>query len=264
MPRSMTANFRRNRNWLRFVLAAILVIAILGIVKASSLGDGRTAGASTSSTVCAPNVPAVKCNPPTFTSNPTPPGGWPDPVIPAPAVVNTVNCGATFFSAADEQALASQFGVYQCELFVAANTWVVVGSGGVTDPSTPNQASPGGSMIATEQCAPNDATCLSPTVTHPFSNFTVSYPPDTETGGLIIQALVSTASFSVYDYSCGLFIFDIASNNFYPASASNFAALTAGNAPSGAVAAPAQTNGSVAETALAPASVSQSCPPPAQ
>ncbi len=91
-----------------------------------------------------------------------------------------VMCKPGFFTKAQAQLLAQQFGFIECFRFTGENKWVVFGDGYPRHSKFPSPGiTKGGEIVALEKCASSDTVCLDPSTVHNFANFTVYYPPDT-------------------------------------------------------------------------------------
>jgi hypothetical protein len=142
---------------------------------------------------------------------------------PAPNTAGVINCGATFFAAAEARQLASTFGLISCFRITGQDQWILLGSGMSTTAS--GTAAPGGAIVAVESCRSGDATCLSPGATRSFGSFVVTRPPDPQARPLELQTIVGNSVLLLSTAHCGLFSFDVGSLKWYGGTASAVHAL---------------------------------------
>ncbi len=243
---------------------AVVVIAISGLLAAGLYAAGRypfravaVAGADSTNSGCAVGEPLSKCDAPLPTPNPTPAGGWVTSISVPTSVPATRDCSSSFFNSTDQQTFTNQFGNYSCFLIEASNTWVVIGSGENSSAATAYQPTPGGSAIAVDRCSVSDAVCLDPSATHALSDFTIYYPPDTTSGDLAFETVLTPAEVEVSNAFCGVYMFNPDSGNWYVGNRSvqNYSGYTS-QAP---VLTPTPISGSMAATSVAPTPITGSC-----
>src|SRR5207237_9327168 len=97
---------------------------------------------------CGRGGPSFKCHPggpvagpdnhPTNVAAPAP--FWPSP--------DTVDCGATFFSASTSAELSDRFGSISCFRFEGRDTWIVLGDGMAR---SGEGSAPGGAIVAVQR-----------------------------------------------------------------------------------------------------------------
>ena len=170
-----------------------------------------------------------------------------------------VICKPGFFTKAQTQLLAQQFGFIECFRFTGEDQWVVIGDGLPINPP-PSTTTPGGIIVALEKCAGSDTTCLSPSTVHKFSNFTVYYPPQPRIDGF--ASLPSTSYGNLLSIDDGTFCtpitFDMTNGKWYPKTASKkLLETTPGSVKS--LNAPAPVTGTEALTQEAPSATASAC-----
>jgi hypothetical protein len=242
--------FRRIGSSLRplaLVLGAAMLAGLGGCARES--GGPPSTGQPLAS--CGAGIPAVKCNPQLYSPPlsaqaspaPVPSGSADEPPM--------VACKPGFFDSAASGDLARQFGSLDCFTFANTASWVVVSDG--MSQST-GLASPGGSVVAVENCAKTEATCLDPLVVHQFGDFTVYFPPNPSSGRSNLQATFSGRFLWISVANCGLFTFDITTGAWYGHDDATMASLINGTGTPSSVKAPASVSGSDALANLAPPS----------
>ena len=142
---------------------------------------------------------------------------------PAPNSAGVINCGATFFTAAEAKQLASTFGLMSCFRITGQDQWILLGNG--MSAAVSGVAAPGGAIVAVERCPSGDATCLNPVATRSFGSFVVTRPPDPQARPLELQTIVGTSVLLLSTAQCGLFSFDVSSFRWYGGTASAVHAL---------------------------------------
>lgn len=170
-----------------------------------------------------------------------------------------VICKPGFFTKAQAQLLAQQFGFIECFRFTGENNWVLIGNGLPPNPP-PLVSTSGGIIIALEKCASSDATCLSPSTVHTFSDFTVYYPPRPRIDGF--TNLASTFYGNLLSIGDGTFCspitFDMTNGKWYPKTASmKLLETNPGSVKS--LKAPAPVTGTEALTQEAPPATVSAC-----
>jgi len=144
---------------------------------------------------------------------------------PAPNTAGVIDCGATFFTAADAKQLVSTFGLISCFRITGQDQWILVGNG--MSAATSGVAAPGGAIVAVEGCPSGDATCLNPDATRSFGSFVVTRPPDPHARPLELQTIVGNSVLHLSTAQCGLFSFDVSNLHWYGGTASAVHALLA-------------------------------------
>ena len=243
------------------VCAMVLALAAVGLAGASSL-HCRNPRAAAATGVCGPLIPANKCNPilSTTTTRPLPPQTEIPPLPPVPAsptTPSTTQCGRDFFTSVELDTLRARFGLLDCFQFAGSDQWIVFGDGmTVSSTSNPPGAAPGGAMVAVLECS--DSECLTANSTHSFTSFTVYYPPDPSSGRSDLGGFYGEGLLMVYNGNCSMFLFDVNTLTWYPASASDAQSLASGVLPP-AVNVPSEVSGATALSQLAPRSTGD-CP----
>jgi len=250
-----TKRVRSARVWLGgticlIVLAGTVVLA-LDLSRPSSL-----ASAGTVLGYCTKGMPAKKCQEVRNAANhglSVRTGQQSSPTVPsstsAPAS-STVDCGVTFFSPAEAAELNARFGGYSCEQAANGSGWVIVANG-MSETAPTFSSTPGGSMVAIENCTASDSTCLDPNATHTFGDFTVYYPPDPSGFPLKIWTEVGSNLLALDNPPCGMYLFNMSTGDWYPGTDEVEAELLAGQSPSSSPA-PEPVPGSVAISAASP------------
>lgn len=235
-----------------------LFVGLLVLLMASATVVARAVSADSDRASAAANlcdrVPAAKCAAIHAASTPPPSIVSPEVSTSSQAITSggltpspvTVACGPTFFASDTASALTAHFGSVTCFRFSGGLTWVVVGSG---EPLTGTGIAPGGEMIATDTCGATDAACQDADTQHAFAAFTVHYPPDPDTAPGEVQTSFGGRLLYFSDAYCGLLVFDLQSDDWYP-NGSEMSLLN-GNPPS-PVAVPLSIGGTNALTAPAP------------
>lgn len=243
---------------MRFSLWALAIVALIAVTQIGLSHFSRAQGTNTESVgACTDGIPVWKCTPgegpTTTTTSPSTSVTTVPPFWPSSAVTP---CGSTFFSAAVDAEITSEFGsVSSCFQFPGSNTWVVVSSGTVDGGTA---SAPGGDVVALETCSGNDSVCADPTSPHDFGNFTVYYPPDPSNWPFQVEATYGNAVLSVGDGSCGQFSFDINSPGWFGPTSTDISSALSGTEPV-IFAAPTPTSGATALASAAPSPVSKSC-----
>jgi hypothetical protein len=225
-----------------------MVIAIAAVLALTAAGFARMAAGGNAS--CGRGVPAFKCQPGGPLAGPennpqnvpAPAPEWPSPA--------TIDCGQSFFDASTAAELQTRFGSLRCFRFDGTPRWVVVSDGMALSGDGP---APGGAMVAVESCTGAAGTCLDPNASHDFGDFTVSYDPDPTAWPARLETTFVGRVILIADGPCGLFTFNINSQQWHAGLAKDVAAQASGqSAP--AVPAPAARSGRDALGASAPAS----------
>jgi hypothetical protein len=183
----------------------------------------------------------------------------PSPAGLAPNTAGVINCGATFFTAAEAKQLAGTFGLISCFRITGQDQWILLGSGMSTAAS--GGAAPGGAIVAVESCPSGDAACLNPGTTHSFSSFVVTRPPDPLARPLELQTVAGNSVLLLSTAPCGLFSFDVRSLQWYGGSASAVQALLAHPGGQRPVSTTATMTGAQALGARPPAGPATGCRP---
>jgi len=178
----------------------------------------------------------------------------------APNTAGVINCGATFFTAAEARQLASTFGVISCFRVTGQDQWILLGSGMSAAASGP-AAAPGGAIVAVERCRSGDAACLNPGATRSFSSFVVTRPPDPQARPLELQTIAGNSVLVLSAAPCGLFSFDVSSLQWYGGTASAVHALLAHPGGEHPVAVTRTMTGAQALGARPPAGPAAGCHP---
>lgn len=231
------------------LVAAAATISIL--VGASSVFVGTSGAASGGN--CG-RVPASKCDPagpaagpgnhPTNVAPPTP--YWPSDDL--------VGCATSFFTNSQVSQLEAQFGSLNCFRFQGEDTWVVVSDGMQT---TGDGGAPGGAIVATDSCG-GDSTCLDPTSTHDFSDFTVAYSPVPTLWPMKLEGTFGDRLIYLGDGACGPYAFDLKNLRWFGGHTSDIDAILGGVGTPRSVHAPAVIPGATAVAQHAP-TISQGC-----
>jgi hypothetical protein len=208
-------------------LTVILVIAAAAVLTGLILTGRSSALGGPPALSCTGQMSAVKCKAvqqaarslPAQNSSPAAAGL-------APNTAGVINCGATFFAAAEARRLASTFGVISCFRVTGQDQWILLGSGMSAAASGPAAAA-GGAIVAVERCQNGDAACLNPGATRSFSSFVVTRPPDPQARPLELQTIAGNSVLVLSAAPCGLFSFDVRSLQWYGGSASAIHALLA-------------------------------------
>lgn len=123
-----------------------------------------------------------------------------------------IACGQRFFSPGQWAELTSRFGGLSCFRLPGQRNWIVIGNGmSVSAPTL--KGTPGGAMVAVEQCA--SSSCLNPSVTRAFASFFVTRPPDAATFPLQLETVFKADLLEFSDAYCGVFSFDTQSLKWY-------------------------------------------------
>ena len=166
-------------------------------------------------------------------------------------------CSPNFFSPAESARLAAHFGGYGCSRAGNGTGWVIVASG-MSQTAPTLSGTPGGSMIAVEDCASTDSRCLNSASVHSFADFTVFYPPNPEGFPLEIQTVPGPSLLDLTDPKCGIWIFDTSTLSWYPGTNNTLRDILAGSLPFPS-AAPSPVSGAVAISSEPPPEISALC-----
>lgn len=251
------------RNSKKGILISISLVLAVGLVSSLLLSfNGGLSFEHTSSSTpaisCGRGIPAEKCNPQLAPPLKPLPKVNPKPVSPTPTGPQGKQCGMGFFTQQQQTEMTKQFGSISC--LGLANQWIVVGDGMQTNPATiPPPPSPGGAIIAVLTCNANNASCLSSTATHDFTQFTVSYPPNPSVGRMDLQTTMNSHLINVTDGSCGSFTFDTTNLKWYTTTPGAVSELSAGTQLPSPVQTPPSVTGAVALATAAPSAYTASC-----
>jgi hypothetical protein len=245
----------------RFLVATLVLALVVGGCGAAaiSLHQNLPRAAATGSE-CSPLIPANKCNP-TVPPGTTVPGTTVPPPAPgtgSAATKLTTTCGPTFFTSTERSTLTTRFGLLTCFRFDQSDQWVVFGDGMTVTKGSPDTAAPGGAMVAVLKCSTSDSACSNTDVTHSFTSFQVSYPPDPSSGRSNLGAVEADGVLLIENGHCSMFDFDLNTLNWYPGTASDTQSIAVGNIPA-AISVPPQTTGATAVSEPAPTATGD-CP----
>ena len=204
---------------------------------------------------CGSGVPLVKCNESLYSPPPslvmaraTPATTWPSS---EPAQM--IPCAAGFFSEGTVSQLVQRFGTLLCFRMIGTREWIVV-TDGLSPTSQQFELTPGGTVVAVQECAASDLACLDPASLHDFGNFTVFYPPAARNGRMELQSVEAGRFLMISDGRCGLFAFDIVTLKWYQNDQATRDSIQAGRSDVPSVQVPNSVPGSAALTQDAPAS----------
>ena len=172
-----------------------------------------------------------------------------------------VMCKPGFFTKAQAQLLAQQFGFIECFRFSGENLWVVFGDGYPRRTKFPSAGlTRGGEILALKKCPRSDTACLDQSAVHNFSRFTVYYPPDTAADSpALLHATFYGNLLSLSDSRyCSPITFDMTNGKWYPRTARvNLLETSPGTIQS--LKAPAPVSGAKALTQKAPPASVSTC-----
>lgn len=176
----------------------------------------------------AQSIPWWKCTPTNTPINPhavnvswvTP--QWPNP----PQIVG----GPDFFSAPTMQQLQNLYGSLEVFRYQGSQKWVLIGDG--MNPTGSNPATPGGALVAVEDCTGLGASCLDPNAPHNVNTFVVVGPPDRHYWPLKVMNVRDGRLLTFgADGSAGAVMLDLNTLVWYPGADPNNFNLLSGTGP---------------------------------
>lgn len=155
------------------LLVGVAAISAILTVGATLVNHGHHNAAA--ATFCGKGVPASKCNPIQTPVNPHPLHvAQPAPFWPSPPLVAA---GSGFFSGSQWSQLQAQYGTITVVRFKHSTEWVLIGNG-MSQTQIPASGTPGGALLAIDNCAGQEASCLNPNALHNVSSFVTVPLPD--------------------------------------------------------------------------------------
>ncbi|NMP24964.1 MAG: hypothetical protein BK997_05515 [Candidatus Micrarchaeum sp. ARMAN-1] len=195
------------------IKVAAILVGVLGLLIAgNTFFHGRPVTVAQASSYCGRGVPIGKCN---VTKTPINPHArnvaQPKPFWPSPG---TVMAGSNFFSSATAQRLENQHGTLTIFRFHRGHQWVLVGDG-MSQTAYPAATTPGGAIVAVENCSNQGTGCLNPTVLHHWRDFSTVALPYPSAWPVKLMTTFGTRLLYLADGSQGIMVLDLHNLHWY-------------------------------------------------